>query len=79
MYDITNEDTFNHLSYWLQSIDKVSFIFLFFVFQLNEQSTTKDFDHLIVSIDISLRPPGLICNCIHVLVLLLILDSQTHR
>ncbi len=24
MYDITNEDTFNHLSYWLQSIDKVS-------------------------------------------------------
>ena len=24
MYDITNEETFHHLSYWLSSIDKVS-------------------------------------------------------
>ncbi len=46
MYDITNEDTFNHLSYWLQSIDKVSAHFVRFQLCSTPQKSMHDnFDH----------------------------------
>lgn len=35
VYDVTNLDSFNHLSYWLRNIEEVRVFFVAFIFRIN--------------------------------------------